>query len=427
MSGCSSRTRIAGSSRRGTSGRHPKRPRGSGGTSAGAWARRRAASLGRPAPPRARRVARGAAHEHDRRRSHERRNGGRGESRRGRRDLGVPACRRSGALPRGPRARAAGDRLLSVRGGGGCGVRQPDATRAARAAGRARDQGGDARFSRHLPADRGSDARPPRQAAHHGRGSLLGVFAHHGGAGGAGWYGRGAHGPAERAARIVPCRELCTIRPAVGPVRPVRRGDLHSPHGGIRAPHAVGPGGRRRDPTRCLRRPVGTEPAARGAGRGAPGRARGAGRARRPAVKRVPRRSFLEACAAGAALPLFKGFVPMKQKPHVLGAGAGAFGGWTALYLRRGGARVTLVDAWGPGNARASSGGETRVIRATYGPRAVYTHMAVRALALWREHERGGEQRLLPPIGGLWLRGGGGTYQKGARAPAPEGRGVSPG
>ncbi|HTC24008.1 MAG TPA: FAD-dependent oxidoreductase, partial [Gemmatimonadales bacterium] len=55
--------------------------------------------------------------------------------------------------------------------------------------------------------------------------------------------------------------------------------------------------------------------------------------------------------------------------------GAGAFGGWTALHLLRGGARVTLVDAWGPGNSRASSGGETRVIRATYGPRAIYTRL----------------------------------------------------
>ncbi len=68
--------------------------------------------------------------------------------------------------------------------------------------------------------------------------------------------------------------------------------------------------------------------------------------------------------------------------PRVVVFGAGAFGGWTALELRRRGARVTLVDAWGPGNARASSGGETRVIRATYGARTVYTKMAVRAMAL---------------------------------------------
>ena len=33
--------------------------------------------------------------------------------------------------------------------------------------------------------------------------------------------------------------------------------------------------------------------------------------------------------------------------------GAGAFGGWTALYLREMGLSVMLIDAYGPGNARA--------------------------------------------------------------------------
>jgi glycine/D-amino acid oxidase-like deaminating enzyme len=68
--------------------------------------------------------------------------------------------------------------------------------------------------------------------------------------------------------------------------------------------------------------------------------------------------------------------------------GAGAFGGWTALHLRRAGMDVTLVDAWGPGNARASSGGETRVIRTIYGPTRRYVEMAARALVLWRAQAR---------------------------------------
>ena len=93
----------------------------------------------------------------------------------------------------------------------------------------------------------------------------------------------------------------------------------------------------------------------------------------------------------------------MTGKPHVVVVGAGAFGGWTALYLLRGGARVTLLDAWGPGNSRASSGGETRVIRGTYGPRRIYTHLTARALALWKEHERRWQRRLYHPIGVLWL------------------------
>ena len=78
----------------------------------------------------------------------------------------------------------------------------------------------------------------------------------------------------------------------------------------------------------------------------------------------------------------------VKTKTHIAVIGAGAFGGWTALYLLRRGARVTLVDAWGPGNSRASSGGETRVIRGTYGPNQPYTKMAARATQLWKENEQ---------------------------------------
>lgn len=104
----------------------------------------------------------------------------------------------------------------------------------------------------------------------------------------------------------------------------------------------------------------------------------------------------------------------MSKQPHVVVVGAGAFGGWTALYLRRRGARVTLVDAWGPGNSRASSGGETRVIRATYGPREVYTRMAARALTLWKENERRWHRTLYHGIGVLWLVESDETYERAA-------------
>jgi monomeric sarcosine oxidase len=93
------------------------------------------------------------------------------------------------------------------------------------------------------------------------------------------------------------------------------------------------------------------------------------------------------------------------QGPRVAVIGAGAFGGWTALELVRRGARVTLVDAWGPGHARASSGGETRVIRATYGTRMVYTRMALRALDLWQAHDQKFGRNLFRKTGALWLFG----------------------
>jgi sarcosine oxidase len=94
------------------------------------------------------------------------------------------------------------------------------------------------------------------------------------------------------------------------------------------------------------------------------------------------------------------------RKPHVAVIGAGAFGGWTALYLLRGGARVTLVDAWGPGNSRSSSGGETRVMRGTYGPDQPYTALAARSLQLWTANERKWKRKLLHRIGVLWIAAG---------------------
>jgi sarcosine oxidase len=112
--------------------------------------------------------------------------------------------------------------------------------------------------------------------------------------------------------------------------------------------------------------------------------------------------------------PFLKDWIPMSKQRHVVVVGAGAFGGWTALQLLRGGARVTLLDAWGPGNSRASSGGETRVIRATYGPRAIYTRLTARALQLWKENERRWQRKLYHPIGVLWLVENDETYEKAA-------------
>jgi glycine/D-amino acid oxidase-like deaminating enzyme len=110
--------------------------------------------------------------------------------------------------------------------------------------------------------------------------------------------------------------------------------------------------------------------------------------------------------------------LPAARAPalHVAVVGAGAFGGWTALHLRRRGARVTLVDAWGPGNSRASSGGETRVIRGLYGRDRIYVEWVVRSFALWRELEKAAAQQLYHPTGALWLFRGDDAY---ARASAP--------
>jgi glycine/D-amino acid oxidase-like deaminating enzyme len=84
-------------------------------------------------------------------------------------------------------------------------------------------------------------------------------------------------------------------------------------------------------------------------------------------------------------------------------AGAGVFGAWTALQLRRTGRTVTLLDAYGAGNNRSSSGGESRILRAGYGADEIYTRMAVRSRALWIElFEQIGRPELFQQTGVLW-------------------------
>jgi glycine/D-amino acid oxidase-like deaminating enzyme len=92
--------------------------------------------------------------------------------------------------------------------------------------------------------------------------------------------------------------------------------------------------------------------------------------------------------------------------------GAGAFGGWTALELRRRGAEVTLFDTWGPANPRSSSGGESRVIRGVYGADRTYLDLVPRAFRRWREFEAQRSIRLFHPTGVLWLFAGEDAYAR---------------
>jgi monomeric sarcosine oxidase len=84
--------------------------------------------------------------------------------------------------------------------------------------------------------------------------------------------------------------------------------------------------------------------------------------------------------------------------------GAGVFGSWTAWHLQRAGQRVLLVDQYGQANARASSGGETRVIRMAYGPDAIYTRMSQRSLVLWKDFfAQVARPELFRETGVLWM------------------------
>jgi sarcosine oxidase len=101
-------------------------------------------------------------------------------------------------------------------------------------------------------------------------------------------------------------------------------------------------------------------------------------------VTRLTRRSALKTGAAALAAGLAAPAVAAAPSPEVIVVGAGVFGAWTARHLQRAGRQVLLVDAWGPAHARASSGGESRMTRGSYGADEVYTRMAWDSLAEWR-------------------------------------------
>jgi sarcosine oxidase len=83
--------------------------------------------------------------------------------------------------------------------------------------------------------------------------------------------------------------------------------------------------------------------------------------------------------------------------------GAGTFGASLAWLLARAGEDVVLVDQFEPGDRRATSGGESRLIRCAHGSDAYYTASARRARALWRELEGETADELMVEIGTAWF------------------------
>jgi len=102
----------------------------------------------------------------------------------------------------------------------------------------------------------------------------------------------------------------------------------------------------------------------------------------------------------------------MRKTHDFVVVGAGVFGVWIARYLRQSGASIALVDAYGPANSRASSGGETRVIRMGYGPDALYTQWAQQSFPLWEQLELQLNAELLHRTGVLWLSDDADEYTK---------------
>jgi sarcosine oxidase len=85
--------------------------------------------------------------------------------------------------------------------------------------------------------------------------------------------------------------------------------------------------------------------------------------------------------------------------------GAGVFGSWTAWHLAKRKLKVLVLDAYGAAHARASSGGETRIIRMSYAADEIYTRWSQRSLVQWKELSAACGQPLFQQTGVLWLEG----------------------
>ena len=96
---------------------------------------------------------------------------------------------------------------------------------------------------------------------------------------------------------------------------------------------------------------------------------------------------------------------------RVVVVGSGVMGSWTALWLRRGGHDVTLVDRHGPGNVLGSSGDVSRITRSSHGADRHYPAWQRRALAHWRDLERSAGEQLFVEAGVVWLASEGQTFE----------------
>lgn len=91
------------------------------------------------------------------------------------------------------------------------------------------------------------------------------------------------------------------------------------------------------------------------------------------------------------------------QAADVVVVGAGVMGSWTALQARRRGWTTTLLDAFGAGHSRATSGDETRIIRCSHGPDPFYSRWSREARLAWIDLGEAAGEELFVQAGALWF------------------------
>lgn len=89
--------------------------------------------------------------------------------------------------------------------------------------------------------------------------------------------------------------------------------------------------------------------------------------------------------------------------PDLVVVGAGAMGAWTALRALQRGHRPLLLDAFGPGDPRATSSDQTRIIRSSHGDDAFYPILARQAREDWIALGDETGTPIFVPCGAAWF------------------------
>ena len=100
------------------------------------------------------------------------------------------------------------------------------------------------------------------------------------------------------------------------------------------------------------------------------------------------------------------------SSPDLLVVGGGVWGTWTALWARRLGATVTLLEANAPGHAKSTSGDHSRIIRHAHGTDDLLAGWAQRSLAAWLDVESLTGASIFVPTGVAWCVSDEGVWER---------------
>lgn len=102
--------------------------------------------------------------------------------------------------------------------------------------------------------------------------------------------------------------------------------------------------------------------------------------------------------------------------PDLVVVGAGVMGTWTALTALERGRSVTLLDAFGPGDPRSTSGDESRILRFGHGRERVYATWARESRARWIELGEETGEPIFVKTGVAWLAHADGGFEADSEA-----------